>query len=220
MSWTDTGALRRHLPRTADFAWFSNEDLGWTASLVHDTNDVLANSYPYVASIDLFEETMTLHEVETIFLPEIGEVSNPANGEEMDAIRIYYSMLKKDFGATFNLLNDTNDEAAKTKLGGPNFAGQHFGNPIATSNTGMTIHGDTITHDRWTPPMDMRLRTPMFFDYETASKDVTVATGATTTATNDNFEEFASRAWWSPSRLRRSERFAIRDIIKYQLIDT
>jgi len=223
MTWAYTGAVRRTYSRAADFAWMSNEDLGWVASLVTATNDVEAFSQAYVASIDLFNETQIYEAIESIFARE-----NPLNlvlddGETAQGVYIYYSMLDKEFAATFQgSATDAEDENLKVILGGPNYCGQwaYAKAGITTDNyTGLMVV-DAIQNDHWTPPQNMRARTPIFTQFSNQSVAIDADTGIDTAANFVAFEAMAQRQWWRASRLRRSEKMSVGDVIKYQLIDT
>jgi len=217
-----TGAKVRHFPRTADFAWFSNEDLGFVATLVTNTNDVYEFSLPYVASIDLFEETMILHANETLYVNEKTTSRSLDTGDIAIVMDVEYSMLDKAHALTYQgAAADTEDEALKSKLGGPNMFGMYNTNMECAANVGTAqVNLDNVMQDYWTPPQDLRLRTPLFCAIVNQSAAYTELTGQTDAASMANFENVAMRSWWSPSRLKRSERRAIRDVIKYQLIDT
>lgn len=223
MAWSYTGAVRRHYSRAADFAWMSNEDLGWIATLVTATNDMEELSVAYVASIDLFEETQIFEALETIGAHQIPSNISLDDGQIALAINVYYSMLDKALTATFQGAgNDADDEALKALLGGPNFVGQ---NSYSKAGTGTDEPGfggflDQHISDHWTPPQNMRARTPIFMKISNQSAAIAATTGIDTEASHANFEQIAQRYWWRSSRLRRSERMAVSDVIKYQLIDT
>lgn len=224
MSWSYTGGMRRQYSRQADFAWMSNEDQGWIATLVTNTNDNEEFSKAYVASIDLFEETEIFEAVETMHHNTIPTQYHKSNGLIVLGLLCWYSMLDKPLTATFQGAGaDTEDETMKTFLGGPYFVGQnHFGKSEAGANDSIAYGGqlDHTVHNHWTPPQNMRARTPIFKKLTNVSAAVAETTGILTEASHANFENYAERDWWRPSRLRSRERRAVADVIKYQLIDT
>jgi len=222
MSWSYTGGLRRPYSRVADFAWMSNEDQGWVATLVTATNDNEEFSKAYVASIDLFEETEIFEAVETMHNQQLPSSYTKIDGGIALAILCWYSMLDKPLVATFQGSgSDAEDETMKTFLGGPYFVGQtHFGKTDAALDVAYGGQLDHIIHNHWTPPQNMRARTPIFKKLTNVSMAVAEATGLGSEASHANFENYGERDWWRPSRLRSRERRAVADVIKYQLIDT
>lgn len=224
MSWNYTGALRRTLSRAADFAWMSNEDYGWVATLANGTNEIEEFSQPYVASIDLFDETQIYESIETIHNEQYGDIYMKDTGEIASSLLVYYTMLDKPFVATVfrGQAQDSEDETLKTMIGGPNFVGQkHFGTEGITTDN-ITLGGvlDCMQNDHWTPPQNMRARTPIFTKFANSSTAHAATTGIVTEAAHTKFEMVSIRQWWRASRLRRREKMAVGDVIKYQLIDT
>lgn len=216
----DYGAKRRHYPNIADFAWFSNEDMGISGNLTTGTLDQYRLSQAYVASIDLFEETQWLYEAQFhIGLEDVIQTTTAA-GAASEALSASVSMLNKNYDdAYMGSYVDAEDEAIKSKLETGMFFGPDRTVLEVTSQIGLTVWKNINIIARWTPPQNMRLRTPAFYDISNESQDLTTA-GVASAGDYGNPEAVASRIIWGPSRLRRSERRAIKDVIKYMLIDT
>lgn len=97
----------------SDFAVYTNEQYGFTATLADSTNHVFAFALPYPSGINLERETIAIRAIDYNFhdpTPDVG------SAQMLDA---YMSMLDEEFSATFATLTDADDEEMRAHFDGP-----------------------------------------------------------------------------------------------------
>lgn len=207
----------------ADFAWFSNEDLGFIASLVTGTNDTEEYALPFASSIDLFEETTVLYRSD--FMLGIEQIASVDDGDIVSALEMYMAMLQVEFAtATFQGgFTDVEDEALKTKFAGPFGIGRDI---VMVEGASIDQRdgqvGQSIVNVMQYMPFKsgIRLITPPYYTIVNKSWSFAATTGITAPATFSAFEAFAQRVWHRKSSLTPQERDFRNISIRFQLIDT
>lgn len=207
-----------NIPRSADFVNYTNEDIGFIASLVAGTNDVYGFALPYPATLDLFDETIVVHALEGIY-HDVGslKVSTVAR-----ALNIHLAMLDRAFGVSwFSLLGDAEDEAFKAQFAGPMFMGDKGLNITAVAAAeGSYRESDSNSHIMYIPPVPLDLVTPLFVQISNASLAITLATNAAAENDFTAFEVVAFRVWFTRRNLSSEERQARNMSIRFQRLDS
>lgn len=103
----------------SDFAVYTNEQFGFTANLVDNTNNVFAFALPYPSGINLDRQTIKIRAM------DFSQHRTSNTLESVAALAAYLSMLDEEFGATTaDSLTDTDDEEMRAQFDG----GIVFGN--------------------------------------------------------------------------------------------
>jgi len=206
------------LPLASDFVNYSNEDIGFNASLVAATNDVFAFALPYPATLNLFDETIVVYAIELMVL----NTGRMHHGVTMLALEAWFAMLDREFGATwFGDLSDAEDEAFKAQFGGPVYFGEAKTNITATvAAEGSYREGDTNIIAMYYPPVPLDLITPLFIQFVNASGTATLATNVVANANFTVFERTALRVWFTKRMLTSSEKATRNMAIRFQRLDS
>lgn len=206
------------MPLDVDFVNYTNEDIGFNASLVAGTNDVISIALPYPATLDLFDETIVVHCIEHI----IQQASILVAGTSASGLMAHYSYLDRQFGASwFGVLSDADDEAMKAQFAGPMYFGVKGFNVTATSSVeGNYRQMDSNVIAKYFPPVPLDLITPLFIQFTGQSNSVTLATNAVAEASFTLFERVVTRVWFNRRNLTPSERQSRNMSIRFQRLDS
>lgn len=207
---------QRELPDDLDFYWLSNEDIGFIATLVADTNDIFAFSLPYPAGINLFTETIFLYACD--FLASAG-VAKLGEGE---SLHCYMSMLDLEFAADWDSnFSDAEDPNLKAHFDGPyNFGSSYAVNVPSAEDRGSIQPIEGSRSIRWWPMQRLRLATPLFVQFVNSSVAIALATYARTQASFTGFEGIAIRPWFTITRLSRDEMTLRGSQIRWQQLNS
>lgn len=192
------------LPLDVMFVTFSNEDFGFDDALVTGTNENTQFALPMPASLDTDREAIVVFALEFI---NMGVSSNLLTTTAVSGLDVYLSALDKEFGATFRgVLDDTEDEAWKSKFGGP----LYFGTDLATITAAASVEGtqrktDAEVSALYFPPVPLDLVDPLFITFVNKSSDIVLATNATTFRDFNTFERVSIRTWYVKRQLTRAE---------------
>lgn len=213
------------LDTRADFATFSNEDIGFIASLVTGTNDTYEYAQPFPSSYDLFEDAMVWYRTDHMFGVEGNDV---ADGETVSKLDIYSSFLQVEFAVTFQgSYADSTDEAMKTKLHGPMSVGQRsfLGSTAGASSVAHAayhVDGNQLqnVHEYAINRQGYDIFTPYYYVLVNKSHDWAAQTGITVTASYVAFENFMQRIWHRKRSLTPQERNFRMVAARFMFIDT
>jgi len=182
------------LPFGIDFVTYSNEDLGFITPYSGGV-DVFQFPLPYPSSMNLWEESLILFCMESIFHAQ----SRSQAALTVTGMIQHLSMLGDDFGPNWEgALADAEDETFKAQFAGPDYFGQVSQNLLATANISVTeLKQDINQNIKYYPPEPLDLVTPLYINWTNASGNFTLATGASThdddAAPNDSV---AIRVWF------------------------
>ncbi|NHJ86151.1 MAG: hypothetical protein FK734_11865 [Asgard group archaeon] len=209
--------LQKYWPSNIDFYTLSNEDIGFTASLVTGTNDVINFALPYPATVNLAEETIVVYALEFIYQATDGFATSLSN----QSLLVFLSMLKKEFTATFRGNGaDSEDEAIKSKFAGNIFFGRVRQNLTAAAAVeGSQREADTIVNALYFPPIPLDLATPLFIDFVNQSNTIALATNAITAANFADFERVNIRVWFTKRKLTNEEKSMRQSGRRFQILD-
>jgi len=205
------------MPLDIDFVNYSNEDIGFTASLTTAAS-VHAFAIPFPASLDLFDETYIIHSLEALQVQGNGiRVGTTGHG-----LSLFLSMLDEEFSATFiGTLADTDDAEFKAQFAGP----MYFGTSLlsiagATSVEGNQRAMDTNVIAHYFPPIPIDCLTPCFAQFVKNSQAVTLATNAVAVADYTIFEQVALRVWFTIRNLTAAEKSSRNMSVRFQRLDS
>lgn len=204
----------------ADFAWYSNEDIGFVATLATGTNDTFEYAMPYPSSVDLFEETIVLYKSDFMWLNEALVDIDATEIQRM--LDVYASMLQVEFDTTAfqGTAIDAEDEALKTKFAGPmGFGNNKVVKSSATDESGMLENEVTNLMQYMPFSRGIDLITPIY--YTLVNKSISIsALAVLAPADYSTFEQTAQRIWHRKRNLTSAERSFRNISIRFQLIDT
>lgn len=206
-------------PANLDWYVMSNEDVGFTASLVTGTNESYQFAMPYPASFDLETESLIVYALEQYL--QFEHEYNTA-GSNYFSLTSFLSMLKKDLLATNRgQAVDTEDEFYKAQFASNITMGQS-GPPAATVNiTGLGSEKfDTVQDSIYYPPIPMDLVVPLYVTLVNSSKQRTLATNAAADLTFSAQETYSAKAWFTTRRLSRTEIDAKAMQVRWQRLDS
>jgi len=210
--------FRPSIPRDVDFVLYSNEDIGFIATLTAGTNDVFAFALPYPATLDLFDETIMVHALEMGMQQFHGMIGSTGGA----ALVAHLAMLDREFGASwFGNLSDADDEALKAQFAGPIVFGTRGINITAVASVEGTYRPTDQTTDAiYFPPVPLDLVTPLFIQFTGQNRVVTLATNATAEADYTDFESVYVRVWFTRRGLTSEERQGRNMSIRFQRLDS
>jgi len=207
------------LPLSADFVVFSNEDIGFVASLATGVNDVFAFALPYPASTDLMLESMVVWAME--FVMQISGRAAANLGSL--GLYAYLSMLDREFAATFvGVGADVEDENLKAQFARLIYFGDRQPNLVTTAatepSTGSPI--DNIEMAMYGPPAPLDLISPLYVQLTNASRTRTLITNAVAGLSFSGFEQVYIVVWFTMRTLSSFE-LSVRSMqLRYQRIDS
>jgi hypothetical protein len=207
----------RDMPDDVDFYNLSNEDIGFTATLVSATNDVYSFALPYPASIDLFDETIKVHAIEFIL-----NEPKRATLAIFKGLSVFLSMLDREFGATFvGTGADAEDENLKAHFASFIYFG-HARAPIQATAAveGVERHNDAVSDAIYFPPIDLDLVTPLYIQFINQSVTPALATNIPTPTDFAIFEQVQLRVWFTRRKLTSQEKSARAMQINWQRLDS
>lgn len=206
------------MPEDIDFMVLSNEDINFIANLVAGTNDVHSFALPYPASVDLFDETITVYAIEFIKHDDNRTVGTTT----AQCLQAYLSMLDQAFAVDWEgNADDDEDENLKAHFAGPIFFGHKQLNVTAVAS----VEGTERRNDRnvlamYIPPIPLDLITPLYIQFVNMSGTVTLATNAVAAANYTAFEAVQLRVWFTTRKLTAAEKSARSMQLRFQRIDS
>ncbi len=112
MAWSFGPGAPRVLP-PSDFAVYTNEQFGFIAALVDNTNHVFAFALPYPSGINLENQTIRIRAMDLqVHMSEQDHIST-------NMLAAYFSMLDMEFDSDFTVLDDGEDEKIRAHFDGP-----------------------------------------------------------------------------------------------------
>lgn len=212
------------LDNRADFATFSNEDIGWVATLATGVNDTYEYAQPFPSSYSLFDDAMVWYRTDHMFGVEEYDV---ADNETVRILEIYTSFLQVEFAATFQgLYADVTDEIMKTKLHGPlPGVGQVM---VALSEAAITVAppvnletaGIQMVHEYAINRQGYDIFMPYYVTLVNKSHTFETDTGIFATADHNAFESFMQRIWHRKRLLTTDEKNFRMVSARFMHIDT
>lgn len=133
----------------SDFAVYTNEQFGFTASLVDNTNNLFAFALPYPSGINLDRQTIKIRAIDFS-----NHILNHTQ-QLTQALGAYLSMLDEEFSATGgDVLADVDDEEMRAQFDGPvtfGALGALLTEDTAAGTTGNATNQDNVHHVRYFP---------------------------------------------------------------------
>lgn len=203
MTYLEYGPQRK-LPDDTDWSLHTNEQFGFVANLVHDTNDVYAFATPYPSGFNLSEQTIKVRAIDY----HVQQMNEDLGA--MQALTVFLSMLDEELSATFQSLADGDDEEMRAQFDGPIPFGRHTGWRIA--NAGTSIEPNQLNHNDgptlYQPRIDeLDLLTPLYQQFTTATwAPVEPAETLPQLGSFTKFEETWYRLWWGLRDLTSAEK--------------
>lgn len=206
------------LPEDVDFVVYSNEDVGFIATLAAGTNDNFQFALPYPATLNLFDDTIVIHNIEF----HAQDTTRHVASTNLRALTAYLSYLDRDFTVSwYGSMADIDDEAMKAQFAGPLYFGRDRINVLGTASVeGTERGGDTIIYASYFPPTDLDLVTPLIVTLTNSSASITLATNASAELDFTTFEQFYMRVWFTRRKLTFDERQARNMTIRFQRLDS
>jgi len=207
----------RILPPNVDFVTFSNEDIGFIATLATGTNDVYAFAMPYPASMDLMEESMVIWANEYLH-----QALNASVDDEQAWLEVHLSMLDREYPVNFRgALGDSTDEDFKAQFASGIHIGRRFYHPTDSALAGPQQWDQEVMQSAiYFPPVPLDLITPLYHQFINQGITIDPATGDDTAANFSTFENVAVRAWFTMRRLTALEISTRSQQIRFQRLDS
>lgn len=178
-----------------------NEDLGFTASLITATNDVLETSMPFPQEWDQDTEVVMVESI------QFGHEGGAGHQDDlMSAFGVNMSYLDRSPAATFRGgITDAEDEYRKSVFtGGRTWAGDDYFFPSTVAEAGSSgfFPAQPNITGRWTPPFKLMMgHQPIYWDLYNMNFVTAVATGNETAANYTTFEGTVGEYWYTMARM-------------------
>jgi len=190
-------------PGDLDFVIVTNEDLGFTATLVAATNDNLGTTLPYPQEWDPDTEVCVLYKLQGWI-----QDSEYWKDDATQALLVFLSYLDRIPTATYRGVGtDANDEWMKAQFAGPMNVGVKRMGPSATAMTEAgTLLGQNQVGFEYVPEIPLSMFFPIYLDIVSNSATHALVTSDDTAASFSFFEAFTMRYYYRIRRMNRAER--------------